>query len=62
MERTDQPDQQPTPTRPQPNRVMSEPATPEACAGDLRTSTEQQVAAGAARDQAAFTRINAAGG
>jgi hypothetical protein len=47
---------------PQPNRIIAEPATVQACAGDLRTPTEQQVAAGAARDQAAFTRINAAGG
>jgi hypothetical protein len=47
---------------PQPNRILAEPATPTTCAADLRSPTEQQAAAGAARDQAAFTRINAARG
>ncbi|MFI2632605.1 hypothetical protein ACH5A2_19735 [Streptomyces collinus] len=47
---------------PQPNRILAEPATVQACAGDLRTPTEQQIAEGAARDQVAFTRINATGG
>jgi hypothetical protein len=47
--------------KPQSNRILAEPATPDTCAGDRRTATEQQIAAGAARDQAAFTRINAAG-
>ncbi|MFF7485619.1 hypothetical protein ACFZBC_08985 [Streptomyces luteogriseus] len=54
-------DQQPDLT-PRPNRILAEPATVQACASDRRTATEQQIAAGAARDQAAFTRINAAGG
>ncbi|MFJ8146026.1 hypothetical protein ACIQ6R_13230 [Streptomyces sp. NPDC096048] len=45
---------------PQPNQILAEPATPQACAADLRTATEQQTAAGAARDQAVFARINAA--
>ncbi|CAL9350182.1 hypothetical protein SUDANB1_00444 [Streptomyces sp. enrichment culture] len=56
-------EQQPGPDlTPRPNRILAEPATPENCAADRRTTTEQQIAAGAARDQAAFTRINAAGG
>ncbi|MFH9013986.1 hypothetical protein ACH4C6_21725 [Streptomyces sp. NPDC017943] len=46
---------------PRPNPILAEPATPETCAGDLRSPSEQQAAAGAARDQAAFGRINAAG-
>jgi hypothetical protein len=56
MNQTPEPD-----LKPQPNRILAEPATPDTCAGDRRTATEQQIAAGAARDQAAFTRINAAG-
>jgi hypothetical protein len=52
-------EQQPDLT-PRPNRILAEPATPETCAADLRTSDEQDVAAGAARDQSAFTRMAAA--
>lgn len=48
-------------SRYRPNRVMSEPATPQACAADLRTKRESTTAAGAARDQLAFTRMAASG-
>ncbi|MFR0354139.1 hypothetical protein [Streptomyces sediminimaris] len=37
------------------------PSTPEACASDLRTKQERTAAAGAARDQFAFTGIAARG-
>ncbi|MGW7498611.1 hypothetical protein ACWGKA_30575 [Streptomyces luteogriseus] len=47
---------------PQPSRILAEPATVQACTADLHSPDEQHIAAGAARDQAAFTRINAAGG
>ncbi|MCX4993829.1 hypothetical protein [Streptomyces longwoodensis] len=39
---------------------MSEPATVQACAGDLRTRPEQLAAAGEARSQFAETRQSAA--
>ncbi|WP_328846138.1 hypothetical protein [Streptomyces sp. NBC_00258] len=39
---------------------MSEPATVDACAQDLRTPDEQDTAAGHARDQLAHTREAAA--
>jgi hypothetical protein len=45
-----------------PNRILSEPATVAACASERRTSGEQKTAAGAARDQLAFTRMAASGG
>jgi hypothetical protein len=45
---------------PQPNRILATPDTVEQCRTELRTPTEQTIAAGAARDQAAFARINAA--
>lgn len=48
-------------SRLRPNRVMSEPSTPQTCAADLRTKGESTAAAGAARDQLAFTRIAASG-
>lgn len=57
--RTDQPPEQPSPAK-QPNRIMSEPATVDACAQDLRTPDEQDTAAGHARDQLAHTREAAA--
>lgn len=44
----------------QPNRILTTPTTPAACAGDLRTPAEQVAAAGAARTQLANTRMNAA--
>ncbi|MFJ2007026.1 hypothetical protein [Streptomyces chartreusis] len=45
----------------QPNQIVSQPATPQACAGDRRTNGAQLRAEGAARDQLAFTRIAASG-
>jgi len=45
---------------PQPNRILATPDTVEQCRTELRTPTEQTIANGAARDQAAFARINAA--
>ncbi|MFF9123185.1 hypothetical protein ACF09J_07785 [Streptomyces sp. NPDC014889] len=41
MERTDQPDQPPTPTQPQPNRILAEPATVQACTRDRGTPADQ---------------------
>lgn len=61
MDRIHQPDEQPTPAQPQPNRILATPDTVEQCRTELRTPTERTIAAGAARDQAAFTRIKAAG-
>lgn len=60
--RTDQPPEQPSPKdlTPQPNQIAAQPATVEACAQDRAGHTV--VCEGAARDQLAFTRINAAGG
>ncbi len=49
------------PLTPQPNQVLNTPDTVEQCRTELRTPTEQTIAAGAARDQAAFARIKAAG-
>ena len=46
---------------PRPNPIALAPATPAACASDLRTKHEQQTAAGSARDQLAFTRMAARG-
>lgn len=43
-----------------PNAIASEPATPQACAGDLRTPAEQTAAAGAAKNQFAETCMSAA--
>lgn len=43
----------------QPNRIMSEPATPATCAADLRSKSEQQLAAGEARSQFADARQSA---
>lgn len=60
MDRIHQPDQQPSPAAPQPNRILATPDTVEQCRTELRTPTEQTIAAGAARDQAAFARIKAA--
>lgn len=57
--RTDQPPDQPSPAK-QPNRIMSEPATPAACTQDR--NAHGIGCEGAARDQLAYTRINAAGG
>jgi hypothetical protein len=45
----------------QPNAVASQPATPQACTSDRRSTGEQLRAEGAARDQLAFTRIAARG-
>ena len=45
---------------PQPNRILATPDTVEQCRTELRTPTEQTIANGAARDQAAFARIKAA--
>lgn len=45
---------------PQPNQILAQPATVEACKADHDGHT--LVNEGAARDQLAFTRINAAGG
>ncbi|MFC8520787.1 hypothetical protein [Streptomyces sp. NPDC057257] len=45
----------------QPNPITSQPATVQACAGDRRSEKEQTTAAGAARDQLAFTQIAATG-
>lgn len=47
---------------PRANRILATPDTVEQCRTELRTPTEQTIAAGAARDQAAFARINAAYG
>ncbi|MGX1909019.1 hypothetical protein ACWIID_09170 [Streptomyces phaeochromogenes] len=58
--RTDRPPEQPTPPHRTPSRVANEPATVEACAQDRAGHTV--ACEGAARDQLAFTRINAAGG
>ncbi|MFF1284400.1 hypothetical protein ACFVY4_27110 [Streptomyces sp. NPDC058299] len=49
---------------PRPSRLMAEPATPEACAADLRPNDPtapngQQAAAGAARNQLALSRAAA---
>jgi hypothetical protein len=52
-------EQQPDLT-PQPNRILAEPATVEACTQDRAAHGVAEE--GAARDQLAFTRINAAGG
>jgi hypothetical protein len=37
-ERTDQPTRQPTPARP--NRILAEPATPQACAADYKAGAD----------------------
>lgn len=58
-ERTDLPTRQPTPARP--NRILSEPATPAACAGDYRPRSERRTPEGAARDQSAFARMRPLG-
>lgn len=44
---TDQPAPQPTPASltPQPNQILAQPATVQACAADLRSPTEQRLAA-----------------
>ncbi|MEU2062884.1 hypothetical protein [Streptomyces sp. NPDC013455] len=34
MERTDQPNPQPSPAQPQPNQILAQPATVQACAED----------------------------
>ncbi|MFE2967560.1 hypothetical protein ACFXKC_28580 [Streptomyces sp. NPDC059340] len=47
---------------PRPNPILAQPATPQACAADLHTPSQQAVAAGAARTQFAEARMNAAGG
>jgi hypothetical protein len=44
---------------PQPNPILTQPATVEACRAELRTPAQQQTAAAAARTQQAFARINA---
>jgi hypothetical protein len=46
---------------PKQNQILATPDTVEQCQTELRTPTEQTIAAGAARDQAAFARINATG-
>lgn len=61
MDRSQQPQDRPSPGAPQPNRILAEPATVDACRADLRTSAEQTTAAGAARDQSAFARMAAGG-
>lgn len=42
-----------------PNRILAEPATPQACAADLHTRGQRMVQAGEARSQFAETRQNA---
>lgn len=42
----------------QPNRILSAPATVEACAQDLRTPAQQQLAAAEARVQAGLARAH----
>ncbi len=51
MERTDQPTQQPSPAQPQPNRILSEPATVQACQADYASAADirQTLAAQEAR-------------
>lgn len=70
--RTDQPQGQPSPDddsrwdrralTPQPNRILATPDTPQQCATELRTPAERTTAAGAARNQFAYTRMAARGG
>ena len=57
-ERTQSTPDQPTPAK-QPNRIMNEPANAETCAADR--AAHGIGCEGAARDQLAYTRINAAG-
>lgn len=45
-----------------PNKILAEPATPEACAGDLRSKGERLVQAGEARSQFADARQTASTG
>ncbi|MEV4335747.1 hypothetical protein [Streptomyces sp. NPDC049590] len=40
MERTDQPDQHPTPAQPQPSQIITEPATPAACQQDYAQAAD----------------------
>ncbi|WP_318202944.1 hypothetical protein [Streptomyces sp. SCL15-4] len=40
MERTDQPEQQPTPPQPQPSRIIAEPATVQACQQDYAQAAD----------------------